>query len=115
LLQRPRTRGCQQEDEIGVNCGRIAALVTKIQNVFLDAPGLTMTLAQPQKRVGTDEITSEAVLRALVGSPVHSRPGGQPCRGHYGEAVKRTCGSVTPPVVIDWLPANLVTPAFGSN
>ena len=34
---------------MSLNCQRIAALVTKIQNDFLDIPGLTLTLSQARK------------------------------------------------------------------
>jgi hypothetical protein len=87
---------------MSVSCGRIAALVMKIQNEFLDKAGLTLTLSQAQNRFGADEITCEAVLGALVdakvldktpdvptsdssldspcGSAVRNRPSGQPCK-----------------------------------
>jgi hypothetical protein len=90
------------EEEMSVSCGRIAALVTKIQNEFLDKAGLALTLSQAQNWFGADEITCEAVLGALVdakvlaktpdgayirffprlasGPPVRIRPSGQPCR-----------------------------------
>jgi hypothetical protein len=58
---------------MSVSCGRIAALVTKIQGAFLDTPKLTLTLSQAQERFGTDEITSEAVLSALVDAKVLAR------------------------------------------
>jgi hypothetical protein len=52
---------------------RISALVTKLQNDFLDVPGLTLTLSQAQKRFATDAITCEAVLDALVDAKVLAR------------------------------------------
>jgi hypothetical protein len=55
---------------MSVSCGRIAALVMKIQNEFLDKAGLTLTLSQAQSRFGADEITCEAVLGALVDARV---------------------------------------------
>jgi hypothetical protein len=56
-----------------LSCGRIAALVTKIQNDFLDSPSMTLTLSQVQKRFGADQITCEAVLGALVDGNVLAR------------------------------------------
>jgi hypothetical protein len=61
------------EDEMAVSCGHITALVTKIQNDFLDTPSLTLTLSQAQKRFGADEITCEAVLGTLVDAGVPVR------------------------------------------
>jgi hypothetical protein len=58
------------EDDMVVSCEHITALVMKIQNDFLDTPSLTLTLSQAQKRFGADEITCEAVLRALVDAGV---------------------------------------------
>lgn len=58
---------------MSLNCGRIAALVTKIQNHFLDTPSMTLTLSQAQKRFGLDEITCEAVLGVLVDANVLAR------------------------------------------
>jgi hypothetical protein len=55
---------------MSVSCGRIATLVMKIQNEFLDKAGLTLTLSQAQNRFGADEITCEAVLGALVDAKV---------------------------------------------
>lgn len=53
--------------------GRIAALVTKIQNDFLDIPGLALTRLQAQRRFGRDAITCEAVLDVLVDAKVLTR------------------------------------------
>jgi hypothetical protein len=52
---------------------RIGALVTKIQNDFLDAPGKTLTVSQAAKRFNTDEVTCGAVLGALVDANVLAR------------------------------------------
>ena len=52
---------------------RIAAQVMTIQNDFLDFPGLRLTVSQAQKRFGTDEMTCEAVLGALVDAHVLAR------------------------------------------
>lgn len=51
----------------------IGALVTTIQNDFLDLPGLMLTVSQAQQRFGTDETTCEAVLGALVDAHVLAR------------------------------------------
>jgi hypothetical protein len=58
---------------MSLRCGRIAALVTKIQNDFLDIPDLTLTRAQAQRRFGADTITCDAVLDVLVDANVLAR------------------------------------------
>ena len=58
---------------MSLSCGRIAALVTKIQNDFLDIPGLTLTRSQAQRRFGTDAIACDAVLDVLVDAKVLAR------------------------------------------
>ena len=56
---------------------RISRLVTAVQGHFLDRPGSILTLAQAQAQFGTDDVTSEAVLDALVDVRVLTRaPGG---------------------------------------
>ena len=52
------------------SCERIPALVTTIQNDFLDVPGLTLTPAQAQKRFGADKTTCDAVLSVLADAGV---------------------------------------------
>jgi hypothetical protein len=60
----------RKEVQMGVSCGRIATLVTKMQSEFLNRPDLTLTLLQAQARFGADEITCQAVLGALVDARV---------------------------------------------
>ena len=48
------------------SCGRIGALMMRMQGDYLEEPGLTLTLSDAQRRFGVDEITCEAVLAALV-------------------------------------------------
>jgi len=55
------------------NCGRIQALVMKIQNDFLDNPALRLTVPRAQVRFGVDALTGEAVLGALVDAGVLAR------------------------------------------
>jgi hypothetical protein len=68
-----RVTWMELEDEMAVSSGHITALVTKIQNDFLDTPSLTLTLPQAQKRFSVDEITCEAVLGTLVDAGVLAR------------------------------------------
>ena len=49
---------------------RIAELVMRIEGVFLETPGLLLTVAEAQRRFGIDEMTCEAILDALVDSGV---------------------------------------------
>lgn len=46
------------------SCGRIGAMVMRMQGDFLETPELTLTLRGAQRRFGIDEITCEALLRA---------------------------------------------------
>ena len=55
------------------NCGRIQALVMRIQNDFLDNPALRLTVSRAQVRFGVDALTGEAVLGALVDAGVLAR------------------------------------------
>jgi len=45
---------------------RIEDLIMRIEGEFLETPELRLTVAEVQRRFGIDEITSEAVLDALV-------------------------------------------------
>ena len=49
---------------------RIEDLVTRIEGEFLALPELKLTVAEAQRRFGTDEITCEAMLDALVDATV---------------------------------------------
>ena len=55
------------------NCGRIQALVMRIQNDYLDNPALRLTVPRAQVRFGVDALTGEAVLDALVDASVLAR------------------------------------------
>lgn len=54
-------------------CGRVAALVMKIQTDYLNTPELTLTLSRAQQRFGMGAITCEAVSCALVEATVLTR------------------------------------------
>ena len=57
---------------------RIQNLVVRMQQAFLDAPALRLTLPQVQRRFFTSAVTSEAVLNVLVEAGVLTRtPRGQ--------------------------------------
>jgi hypothetical protein len=49
---------------------QIEDLVMRIEGEFLETPRLMLTVADAQRRFGVDEITSEAILDALVDSAV---------------------------------------------
>ena len=55
------------------SCGRICALVMRMQGPYLETPGLTLTLRDAQRRFGVDETTCEAVLAVLVDAGVLTR------------------------------------------
>jgi DNA-binding IclR family transcriptional regulator len=52
------------------SCYEIGSLVLRIENNFLDRPGLALTLAKVQRRFGIDKKTCAAVLGALVEAQV---------------------------------------------
>jgi len=51
----------------------IASLITHVQNEFLDAPPLTVTLAEAQRRFGLDRRICQALLDVLVDATVLTR------------------------------------------
>lgn len=55
------------------NCRRVGHPVTQMQDVFLDAPAITLTLDEAQQRVGVSRDTCEGVLDALVDAGVLAR------------------------------------------
>jgi hypothetical protein len=59
-----------EDDAMTANCGRIGALVVRMQGDFLETPGLTLTRRGAQHRFGVDETTCEALLGALVDAGV---------------------------------------------
>lgn len=52
---------------------RIEGLVMQIQSAFLEHPMLSLTLSEARRRFGIDEVTSGAVLDALVDARVLTR------------------------------------------
>ena len=67
---------------------RIQNLVVRMQQPFLDAPALRLTLSQVQRRFFTSAITSEAVLNVLVEDGVLNRTP----RGQYVRLFPRSTG-----------------------
>ena len=55
------------------SCGRIGALVMRMQGHYLETPGLTLTVRDAQRRFAVDETTCEAVLAVLVDAGVLTR------------------------------------------
>lgn len=53
--------------------GRIGQLLLRVYSEFLDVPTLKLTPANAQDRFGIDEMTSRAVLGALVDAGVLTR------------------------------------------
>jgi len=51
----------------------IASLITRIQNHFLNAPTLTLSVAEAQRQFGVDRATCEAILDFLVDATVLAR------------------------------------------
>lgn len=51
-------------------CYDIGSLVLRIENGFLDTPGLALTLPTAQQQFGVDPTTCKAVLDALVDARV---------------------------------------------
>jgi hypothetical protein len=45
----------------------------RVENAFLEVPGLKLTVREGERRFGIDEITCEAVLEALVDASVLAR------------------------------------------
>jgi hypothetical protein len=52
---------------------RIEDLVVRVQQAFLDAPALRLTVPQARREFSTSEATCEAVLNMLVDAGVLSR------------------------------------------
>jgi hypothetical protein len=55
------------------SCHQIGSLVIRIQNEFLETPGLALTPPKAQRRFGIDETTCDAVLGALADAHVLAR------------------------------------------
>jgi hypothetical protein len=51
----------------------IAALITRVQDAFLDIPGLSMTLEQAQRLFHIDRATCQALFDILTESAVVTR------------------------------------------
>jgi hypothetical protein len=75
-------------DVTGDRHDRIQNLVVRMQQAFLDAPALRLTLSQAQRRFFTSAATSEAVLNVLVEAGVLSRTP----RGQYVRLFPRLSG-----------------------
>ena len=69
---------------------RIQNLVVRMQQAFLDAPALRLTLPQVQRRFFTSAVTTEAVLNVLVEAGVLTRTP----RGQYMRQFPRSAGRV---------------------
>jgi DNA-binding IclR family transcriptional regulator len=54
-------------------CEQIQRLVTQVQDAFLGAPGLHLTLPQAQRRFSLDPATCHAILAVLVEAGVLTR------------------------------------------
>jgi hypothetical protein len=52
------------------SCREIGSLVLRVQNSFLDTPGLALTPPRAQRRFGLDQTTCEAVLEMLADAGV---------------------------------------------
>lgn len=89
------------------NCGRIQALVMRIQNDFLDNPALKLTLPRAQARFDVDADTGEAVLRALLDAGVLART----LDGAYVRFLPQSAHATAPgrtsepPLTRDWKPS----------
>lgn len=59
--------------------GQLEGLVVHVQNDFLEAPALNITVAEAERRFRADRATCEAVLDALVDARVLART----ARGAY--------------------------------
>ena len=57
------------------SCYEIGSLVLRIENGFLDRPGLALTPAKVQQRFGIDDATCEAVLGTLIEAQVLTQTG----------------------------------------
>ena len=53
--------------------GHIGTLVLRMQDAFLDTPGLTLTVREAEHRFGVDEITCQAILGVLADAGVLAR------------------------------------------
>ena len=70
---------------------RLEALITAIQNEFLDTPGLALTLSDTGKRFDADSVTCQALLDVLVETCVLTqRPVGTYVRYFPPMAPRRT-------------------------
>jgi hypothetical protein len=52
------------------SCRELGSLVLRVQNDFLDTPGLALTLPKAQRHFGLDRPTCEAVLGMLADAGV---------------------------------------------
>jgi len=55
------------------SCHQIGALILRVQNAFLDAPGLALTPPAASRHFGLDPVTCDAVLATLAEAEVIAR------------------------------------------
>jgi hypothetical protein len=56
-----------------LNPEHVEALVTRMQDAFLESPTLRLTLPQAERRFGVDRVTCDAVLGTLADATVLAR------------------------------------------
>ena len=66
-----------------VSCGQLGDLVLRMQDDFLEIPGLTLTLEEAERRFGLDAVTCDAVLATLAQAKVLTRSGDRAYRRHF--------------------------------
>jgi hypothetical protein len=66
-----------------VSCGQMGDLVMRMQDDFLEIPGLTLTLQDAVRRFGVDAVTCDAVLTTLAEANVLTTNGGATYRRHF--------------------------------
>ena len=66
-----------------VSCGQLGDLVLRMQDDFLEIPGLTLTLEEAERRFALDAVTCDAVLATLAQAKVLTRNGDRAYRRHF--------------------------------
>jgi len=74
-------------------CNRIGALVTRIQDDFLDTPALALTLGDAARRFRVDADTCRALLDVLVDATVLTNRAGTYVR-HFPRRVPRRTAKI---------------------
>ena len=72
-----------EDSEMTVSCGQMGDLVMRMQDDFLEIPGLTLTLEEAERRFGVDAVTCDAVLTTLAEANVLTRNGDRAYRRHF--------------------------------